>query len=108
MVFVSLFLLIESAIACEAPPKVCDWKKKMVGLKTNSMIAFGILIDKGLIITNRLIVEDHQSVLVRDHAGNIESASIIPHNVQVDLAFLVRNSDKTVPNITQDFSNTGS
>ena len=108
MVFVSLFLLIESAIACEAPTKVCDWKKKIVALKTNNMIASGILIDKGLIITNRHVVEDFQSVLVRDHVGNIERASIIPHNVQVDLAILFRDSDKTVPNIRQDFSNTGS
>ena len=75
--FVSL-LLIESAIACEAPTKVCDWKKKIVALKTNNMIASGILIDKGLIITNRHVVEDFQSVLVRDHVGNIERASIIP------------------------------
>ena len=74
MVFVSLFLLIESAIACEAPTKVCDWKKKIVALKTNNMIASGILIDKGLIITNRHVVEDFQSVLVRDHVGNIERA----------------------------------
>ena len=108
MVFVSLFLLIESAIACEAPPKVCDWKKKIVGLKTNNMIASGILIDEGLVITNLHVVEDHQSVLVRDHVGNIESVSIIPHNVQVNLAILLRDSEKIVPNITQDFSNTGS
>ena len=64
---VSLFLVIESAVACEAPLKVCDWKKKFVGLKTNNTIASGILIDEGLIITNRHVVEDHQSVLVRDH-----------------------------------------
>ena len=108
MVFVSLFLLIESAIACEAPPKVCDWKRKIVGLKTNNMIASGIMIDKGIIVTNRHVVEDYQSVLVRDHEGNIESAGIIPHNVQVDLAILVRDSEKTVPNITQSFPNTGS
>jgi hypothetical protein len=108
MVFVSLFLLIESAIACEAPPKVCDWKRKIVGLKTNNMIASGIMIDKGIIVTNRHVVEDYQSVLVRDHVGNIESASIIPHNVQVDLAILFRDSEKTVPNITQSFPNTGS
>ena len=67
---VSLFLVIESAVACEAPLKVCDWKKKFVGLKTNNTIASGILIDEGLIITNRHVVEDHQSVLVRDHHKN--------------------------------------
>ena len=105
VVFISLFLVIESAIACEAPPKVCDWKKKIVGLKTDNMIASGILIDEGLIITNRHVVEDHQSVLVRDHAGNIDRASIIPHDVQVDLAILARDSNRIMPNIAKNFSN---
>ena len=103
MVFISVFLVIESAIACEAPPKVCDWKKKIVGLKTDNMIASGILIDEGLIITNRHVVEDHQSVLVRDHAGNIDRASIIPHDVEVDLAILARDSSRIMPNITKTF-----
>ena len=105
MVFISVFLVIESTIACEAPPKVCDWKKKIVGLKTDNMIASGILIDEGLIITNRHVVEDHQSVLVRDHAGNIDRASIIPHDVQVDLAILARDSNRIMPNIAKNFSN---
>ena len=105
MVFISVFLVIESAIACEAPPEVCDWKKKIVGLKTDNMIASGILIDEGLIITNRHVVEDHQSVLVRDHAGNIDRASIIPHDVQVDLAILARDSNRIMPNIAKNFSN---
>ena len=98
MVFVSLFLLIESAIACEAPTKVCDWKKKIVALKTNNMIASGILIDKGLIITNRHVVEDYQSVLVRDFGGDIDSARNSSQHSE-DLAILVRGSNKTVPNI---------
>ena len=72
VVFISLFLQIETVIACEAPPKVCDWKKKIVGLKTDNMIASGILIDEGLIITNRHVVEDYQSVLVRDLGGDID------------------------------------
>ena len=105
VVFISLFLAIGSAMACEAPPKVCDWKKKIVGLKTDNMIASGILIDDGFIITNRHVVEDHQSVLVRDSDGNIESASIIPHNIQVDLAILVRGSKKIAPNIARGFPN---
>ena len=105
MVFISVFLVIESAIACEAPPKVCDWKKKIVGLKTDNMIASGILIDEGLIITDRHVVEDHQSVLVRDHAGNIDRASIIPHDVRVDLAILARDSNRIMPNIAKNYSN---
>ena len=102
--FISLFSVIEGAIACVAPPEVCEWKKKIVGLKTSNMVASGILLDGGLIITNRHVVEDHQSVLVRDYDGNIDSAGIIPHNIQVDLAILARNSKNIVPNVTKGFS----
>ena len=104
-VFISLFLAMESAIACEAPPEVCDWKKKIVGLKTDSMIASGFLINEDLIVTNRHVVEDHQSVLVRDYGGNIDSATVIPHNIHVDLAILVRSSNNIVPNIPKGLSN---
>jgi S1-C subfamily serine protease len=104
MVFISIFLQIGGVIACEAPPEVCDWEKKIVGLKTDNMIASGILIDEGVIITNRHVVEDFQSVLVRDFDGDIDSAQVIPHNIQIDLAILVRGSNGTVPNIKRDFS----
>ena len=107
-VFISLFVVIESAIACEAPPEVCNWKKKIVGLKTDSMIASGILINEDLIVTNRHVVEDHQSVLVRDYGGNIDSASVIPHNIQVDIAILVKGSNHIVPDIPKGLSNTQS
>ena len=103
VVFIFIFLQIGGVIACEAPPEVCDWKKKIVGLKTNNMIASGILIDEGVIITNRHVVEDYQSVLVRDFDGDIDSAHVIPHNIQIDLAILVRGSNKTAPNIKRDF-----
>ena len=104
VVFISLFLQIGSVIACEAPPEVCDWKKKIVGLKTENMIASGILIDDGVIITNRHVVEDYQSVLVRNFVGDIESARVIPHDIHIDLAVLVRGSNKTLPNIMGAFS----
>ena len=107
--FISLFLVIETAIACEAPPEVCDWKKKIVGLKTDNMVASGILIDDGVIITNRHVVEDHQFVLVRDYKGNIDSANIVPHNIQVDLAILVKEpNNKVVLNIARGLSDTRS
>ena len=81
VVFVSIVLQIGCVIACEAPPEVCDWKKKIAGLKIDNMIASGILIDHGIIITNRHVVEDNQSVLVRDFNGDIDSAHVIPHNI---------------------------
>ena len=52
-----------------------------------------------------VVVENYQSVLVRDYVGNIDSASVIPHNIQVDLAILVIDSSKNVPNIPVSFSN---
>jgi len=104
VVFISLFLQIGDVIACESPPEVCDWKKKIVGLKTDNMIASGILIDEGVIITNRHVVEDFQSVLVRDFGGDIYNARVIPHNIQIDLAVLVRDSNKDLPNISSVFS----
>ena len=60
MAFITLFFISESAIACDAPTEVCVWKKKIVGLKTPNMIASGILIDGGVIITNRHVVEDNE------------------------------------------------
>ena len=104
VVFISLFLQIGDVFACKSPPEVCDWKKKIVGLKTDNMIASGILIDEGVIITNRHVVEDYQSVLVRDFGGDIYSARVIPHNIQIDLAVLVRGSNKNLPNISRVFS----
>ena len=52
----------ESIISCEAPSAVCEWRKRIVGIKTPNMIASGILIADGQIVTNRHVVEDHQSI----------------------------------------------
>ena len=105
MAFISLFPVIESAIACGAPPEVCEWKKKIVGLKTQQHgCIWNFARWRSHHITNRHVVEDHQSVLVRDYDGNIDSAGIIPHNIQVDLAILARNSKNIVPNVTKGFS----
>ena len=53
------FLNSESAVACEAPSAVCEWRERIVGIKTLNMIASGILIKGGQILTNRHVVEDH-------------------------------------------------
>ena len=62
------------------------------------------MIDEGVIITNRHVVEDYQSVLVKDFGGDIHGARVIPHNIQTDLAVLVRGSKTTLPNIKRVFS----
>ena len=37
----------ESAVECDAPREVCDWRARIVGIKTPNMIASGILIEDG-------------------------------------------------------------
>ena len=68
----------ESAVECDAPREVCDRRAKIVGLKTPNMIASGILIEDGLIVTNRHVVEDHQSILVKNFYGDIDTGEVVP------------------------------
>ena len=67
----------ESAVNCEAPSAVCEWRERIVGIKTPNMIASGILIKDGQILTNRHVVEDHQSILVKNFDGSVEKAEVI-------------------------------
>ena len=62
----------ESTVACEAPSSVCEWRERIVGIKTPNMIASGILIKGGQIVTNRHVVEDHQSILVKNFDGIVK------------------------------------
>ena len=63
----------EGAVKCEAPSAVCEWRERIVGIKTPNMIASGILIKGGQIVTNRHVVEDHQSILVKNFNGSVEN-----------------------------------
>ena len=47
---------IEAAVACEAPYAVCEWRERIVGIKTPNMIASGILNKDRQILTNRHVV----------------------------------------------------
>jgi S1-C subfamily serine protease len=69
----------ESVVECEAPREVCDWQTKIIGIKTPDMIASRILIKDGLIVTNRRVVEDQQSILIKNFYGDIYKAKVIPH-----------------------------
>ncbi len=91
----------ESALECEAPTEVCEWRERVVGIKTPNMIASGILLDGGLIVTNRHVVEDHQNVLVKGFDGNIKRAGIIPHDIPVDLAIVATEFDQSVPDVSK-------
>lgn len=78
----------DAALACDAPAPVCDWKKRVVGIRTPNMIASGTILSDGIIITNRHVVEDHSVVLTRDVGGEIREAMPVPHDVPVDLAMM--------------------
>ena len=89
-----------SAIACDAPVAVCQWQERIVGIKTPNMIASGIVMEEGLVITNHHVVEDHKTILIRDFGGKINRAKVLPHNIQVDLAIISYGSDRFIPNIS--------
>ena len=91
----------ESAVECDAPREVCDWRAKIVGLKTPNMIASGILIEDGLIVTNRHVVEDHQSILVKNFYGDIDKGEVVPHDIPVDLAIVTSGLNKITPDVSK-------
>ena len=83
---------------CEAPSAVCEWRERIVGIKkTPNMIASRILIKDGQILTNRHVVEDHQSILVKNFDGSVEQAEVIPHDIPLDLAIVTSGINKIEP-----------
>ena len=77
-----------TALACSAPAPVCDWQDRIVGVRTPSMIASGIILDCGFILTNMHVAEDHENVVVRDSEGTISRAAPLAHGMPADLAIL--------------------
>ena len=65
------------------------------------MIASGILIKDGQIVTNRHVVEDHQSILVKNFDGSVEKAKVIPHDIPVDLAIAKSVFNQIEPNVAE-------
>ena len=96
------------AVACEAPNAVCEWRERIVGIKTPNMIASGILIKDGQIVTNRHVVEDHQSILVKNFEGRVEKAEVIPHGTPVDLAIVASGFNQNEPDSAELGTNTQS
>ena len=91
----------ESYVACEAPSAVCEWRDRIVGIKTPNMIASGILIQDGQILTNRHVVEDHQYILVKNFEGRVEKAKVIPHGTPVDLAIVTSGFNQNEPDVAE-------
>ena len=84
--------------SCEAGAAICAWTERVVGIKTPNMIASGTLIDDGFVLTNRHVVEDHDTVLIRLPDGEIARAQSLPHDVPVDLVLLrLAGTDNPLP-----------
>ena len=73
-IFLSILTTNSNASLCNAPTVVCEWKKRIVGIRTPTMIASGILLRTGDIVTNRHVAEDHETVIIRDSKGIIKKA----------------------------------
>ncbi len=88
-----------SAIAsCKANSNICAWTDRVVGIKTPNMIASGTLIDEGFVLTNRHVVEDYETVLIRLPSNEISLAHVIPHDVPVDLVLIrIDGTDNELP-----------
>ena len=69
IIFFSCIVLFQQAFGkeenCSANKEVCDWKEKVVAIKTPTMVASGVMLSDKLIVTNRHVIEDSRTVLVR-------------------------------------------
>ncbi len=87
-VFSVLIMQAIEAADCSKKKQICYWKNHVVGIKTPMMVASGVIIEDTMILTNRHVVEDFESVLIRTNKGKILNAKIRPHNIAVDLVLL--------------------
>lgn len=92
------------AQTCNAPEEVCGWKNRIVGIKTPNMIASGIVLSDGFILTNRHVAEDHPTLLIRNRAGSIIPARPLPHAMPADLALLRLDGHEGLPATPLSFS----
>lgn len=92
------------AQTCNAPEQVCAWKDRIVGIKTPNMIASGIILSDGFILTNRHVAEDHLKLLIRNKAGSIIPAQPLAHAMPADLALLRLEGGKGLPVTPHTFS----
>ena len=85
-------ILIQQAFAnkseCFANKEVCEWTKKVVAIKTPTMIASGVILSNNLIVTNRHVIEDSEFVLVKMPNKKIQKAYSIANDHVADIAFL--------------------
>lgn len=86
------FILSQQAFSqnesCLEEDEICNWMKKVVAIKTPTMVASGILLSDDLIVTNKHVAEDSEKVLVRMPDKKIVSAIPIPNDHPADIIFL--------------------
>ena len=96
----------ESAACCDAPLAVCERRERGVAIKTPNMDASAICNNDGFILTNRHVVEDYQSFLVKSLYWNIDKAEVISHEVPLDLAIVALNPKQIVADVSKTFAKT--
>jgi len=87
--------------SCNEKERVCDWLKKVVAIKTPTMIASGIFLSDSIIVTNRHVVEDSKAVLIRMPNNKILKAFTIPNSHTADIAYI--SLTKNIKSLKFDF-----
>ena len=86
------FILSQQAFSqnesCLEEDEICNWIKKVVAIKTPTMVASGILLSDDLIVTNKHVAEDSEKVLVRMPNKKIVAAIPIPNDHPADICLL--------------------
>ena len=99
IIFFSCIVLFQQAFgkeeSCSANEEVCDWKKKVVAIKTPTMVASGVMLSDKLIVTNRHVIEDSRTVLVRLPNKKIVKGYSIPNNHVADITFISLTEEVT-------------
>ena len=83
--------------ACFEGPEICGWLDRVAGIRTSTTMATVSLLDNGLMVTNKHVVEDHELVAVRLPDGTVRDAYPLPNDHPADLVFLAFEKDQALP-----------
>ncbi len=73
---------------CRAPQPVCAMAKRVVMISAFDPLASAVLIDQGLLVTNRHVIADQTTAEVRMASGTTLKAQVIPSGFVRDLILL--------------------
>ena len=88
---------------CKESSEVCKWLKKVVAIKTPTMIASGILISDTLIVTNKHVIEDSKHVLVKLPNKEIKKGTPIANDHLADIILISLEENRPI-NYDRNFS----